>query len=351
MRYLPFLLAVLTALTLITNTHAAPVAEQFMLEGKLAEGEKELLKHLEKNPKDDEARFGLGAIQFLLTFEHLGTSLYKHGLRTERAFPGMAREVREILPQNPDPKPISYDDARQIVQTLISDLEKAEATLAQVEDESVKLPMHVGLIKIDLFGLGKPVNAAFVMGEIEADLPEDPVRSFVIGFDRGDVNWLRGYCHFLCAVGEVLLAVDGEEAFHCTAHLFFEKVDTPHKFLVEEDRNFERAMRWGRGPDLRHHRLHPPAAVPNGRAGANGSGPRPPAGDGRQLARDVDALPGGDGRRQRMDPQPAAKGRDAGQSHRRDGGHLAEDRRRGGAGSRRREADPLLGAAPTPSGA
>ena len=246
MRWITCLAAVAIAVSLTTTTHAAPLAEQFMLEGKLTEGEKQLTKHLEKNPTDDEARFGLGAIQFLLTFEHLGTSLHKHGLRTERAFPGMAREVRDILPQNPDPQPITYKDARQIIQTLVDDLNKAEATLAEIEDENVKLPLHVGLIKIDLFGVGKPVNAAFVLGEIEADLPEDPVRALVIGFDRGDVEWLRGYCHFLCAAGEVLLAVDGEEMFDCTAHLFFEKVDTPHKFLVEEDRNFERDFGWNR---------------------------------------------------------------------------------------------------------
>ena len=246
MRSLPCLLAVTVAFLSATQASAAPVAEQYMLEGKLAEGEKELLKHLADNPKDDEARFGLGTIQFLLTFEHLGTSLYEHGLRTERAFPGMARQVREILPQNPDPKKITYKDAQRMVQTLVDDLNKAEATLAEIKDENVKLPLHVGLIKVDLFGLDKPVNAAFVLGQMQADVPDDPVRSFVIGFDRGDVNWLRGYCHFLCAAGEVLLAVDGEEAFNCTAHLFFEKVETPHKFLVEEDRDFERAMFWDR---------------------------------------------------------------------------------------------------------
>ena len=244
MRYLLCLFAVVAVVCLASQAHAAPDAETFMLEGRLAEGEKALVKHLEENPKDDEARYGLGSIQFLLTFEHLGTSLYKHGLRTERAFPRMAREIRDVLPQNPDPKEVSYKDARHIVQTFINDLEKAEATLAKIENDDVKLPLHIGLIKVDLFGLGRPVNAAFVLGEIEADVPEDPVKSFVIGFDRGDVNWLRGYCHFLCACGEVLMAVDGQELFECTAHLFFEKVETPHKFLLEEDRNFERAMLW-----------------------------------------------------------------------------------------------------------
>ena len=244
MRFIPVI--ALLAIAFAGSAWAAPSAEQYMLEGRLRDGEKELTKHLAENPQDDEARFGLGAIQFLLTFEHLGTSLYEHGLRTERAFPRAARQFRDMLPQNPDPKEISYEEVRRIVQTLLDDLKKAEATLAKIEDDNVKLPLHVGLIKIDLFGLGKPVNAAFVLGQIEADVPEDPVRSFVIGFDRGDVNWLRGYCHFLSACGEVLLAVDGQEMFDCTAHLFFEKVATPHKFLVEEDRNFERAMLWDR---------------------------------------------------------------------------------------------------------
>jgi hypothetical protein len=152
--------------------------------------------------------------------------------------------MRELLPQNPEPKELAYADVRKILQTFLDDLAKVDATLAKVVDPNVKLPLHVGLIKVDLFGLGKPINAAFVLGQIEADLPDDPVKSFVIGFDRGDVDWLRGYCHFLSAWSEVLLAIDGQEMFDCTAHMFFEKVATPHKFLVEEDRDFERFGWW-----------------------------------------------------------------------------------------------------------
>jgi hypothetical protein len=223
----------------IDSAAAEPLAERYMLEGKLTEGEAALRKHLESKPNDDEARFGLGAMQFLLTFEHLGASLHEYGLRSERAFPGMPREFRELLPQNETPQEISNDDARRIVQTFVDDLTKAEATLAKINDDNVKLPLHVGLIRVDLFGQGKPVNAAFVLGQIEEDLPEDPVKSFVIGFDRGDVHWLRGYCHFLCAWGELILAVDTQELFDCTAHLFFDKVASPHKFLLEEDRDLE----------------------------------------------------------------------------------------------------------------
>ena len=61
----------------------------------------------------------------------------------------------------------------------------------------------------------------------------------MIGFDRGDVSWLRGYCHFVAAWGELLLAVDGQRAFDCSAHLLFEKVETPHTFLLETRRAFD----------------------------------------------------------------------------------------------------------------
>jgi hypothetical protein len=53
------------------------------------------------------------------------------------------------------------------------------------------------------------------------------------------VHWLRGYCHFLCAFGEILLAIDGSEQFNSTAHVFFEKVDSPYAFLQDEPRSID----------------------------------------------------------------------------------------------------------------
>jgi len=41
-------------------------------------------------------------------------------------------------------------------------------------------------------------------------------RSLIL-FDRGDVAWLRGYCHLLMAFGECYLAHDGKELFAGTA--------------------------------------------------------------------------------------------------------------------------------------
>jgi hypothetical protein len=65
------------------------------------------------------------------------------------------------------------------------------------------------------------------------NLPGDGDLSVV--FDRGDVAWLRGYCHLLMALSEVALAYDGQELFDCTAHLFFANVETPHKFLTDPE--------------------------------------------------------------------------------------------------------------------
>src|SRR5947209_14817267 len=130
------------------------------MEGKLAKGQKVLLDHLKKNPRDDEARFGLGVLQFLQTFEHLGQSMYRYGLRTEKAFLRVPEELKELFPQNPTPEKLTYTAARKIVQTWVEDLNRAETTLGGIKAEKVKLPLRVGQIKLDLFGQKKPVSAA-----------------------------------------------------------------------------------------------------------------------------------------------------------------------------------------------
>lgn len=232
------ILAVLALILCAPRAEAQPLVHKFLLEGDLEGGEKFLQARLKNTPTDDEARFGLGVVQFLQTFEHLGASLYKYGLRTERGFIGVAPEIQKLAPQNKNPDKISYAAFRQIIQTWVDDLNRAQDTLAQVKDGKVKLPLQVGLIKIDLFGQKKPVNAAFVLGQ-NGGVPIKDVEQLHIAFDRGDACWLRGYCNLLAVPGEMMLATDFKELFEVSAHMVFERIDSPHLFLQEEERRLD----------------------------------------------------------------------------------------------------------------
>ncbi|MFO0841483.1 MAG: hypothetical protein U0797_03650 [Gemmataceae bacterium] len=218
---------------LVARLDGAPLAEKYLLEGKLAEGEKALQKRLAEKPDDDEARFGLAVVQFFAGFERLGTSLYKHGLKTTSAF-GVLPALRGHFPENPKPERLTHDAARQFLQTWVADLDRAGVTLDGIKDEKVKLPLPLGRIKIDLLGVGKPVSAALLLGATDAQAGK-LAEAFVISFDRGDAAWLRGYCHLLAAWGEFVLAMDTQRLFDCVAHRLFAAADTPFAFLREEE--------------------------------------------------------------------------------------------------------------------
>src|SRR5207237_816278 len=113
---------------------------------------------------------------------------------------------------------------------FLDDLATADATLAKVKDEKVKLPLAVGKIKVDLFGRGKPLSAIEALTGLDEERKQ--AEKLVIAFDRGDVCWLRGYVHFLQAYGELLLALDGKEVFETVGHRFFRSAETPYAFLL-----------------------------------------------------------------------------------------------------------------------
>ena len=73
----------------------------------------------------------------------------------------------------------------------------SEATLAEVQDGEVKLPLHLGFVQFDIDGDGKAETtlmemAAHYLGGARV-LPKDG--TLPVTFDRGDVAWFRGYCH------------------------------------------------------------------------------------------------------------------------------------------------------------
>ena len=226
-------------LTCVTPSSASaqdtgPLVEQYLKDGKLAAGEEALKEHLQKNGDDQQARFGLGTLQFLRAVEGLGQSLYKFGaVGGDSDIGNFLPIVRMAVPQNPNPAPIDYASFRNILQTFAEDLAAAEKTLAHVDDPDVQLPLHFGTIRMDLNDDGE-LNQEETLWRVYASLnrglrlnqtftPEQ-AEEFVIDFDLADAYWLRGYCHLLTAICDTLLAYDFEATFKYVARHTFAKV-------------------------------------------------------------------------------------------------------------------------------
>jgi hypothetical protein len=223
----------------VTAAPAPPQVEKYLLEGKIADGEKALAEAVAANPTDGQARFGLGVIQFVGGVERLAQSFHRFGLRANVLGNAMPF-ARLPIPVKAAPEPIGYADLRAFLQRWTDDLARAEATLAQVDDDAVKLPLHFGQIHLDMTGDGKfdPDERLYRLfakltggGRVPANADADAGKDFLITFDRGDVAWLRGYCHLLMAMSEVYLAHDGQDLFDHTAPLFYAKAKTPFPFL------------------------------------------------------------------------------------------------------------------------
>jgi hypothetical protein len=215
----------------------APSIDKFLEAGKLAEGEKVLQERLNVAADDGRARFELGVVQFVRGVERLIQSFHRYGLRTSLTG-GVLPFDRLPIPKNPRPEPIGYEELRGTFQNWVDDLARAEATLARVQDDGVKLPLRIGELRLDLDGDGKaePEETLWRLFAQFNRAPNDPEteaasKAFVIMLDRADVAWLRGYCHLLMAPFEVYLAHDGRELFDHTGSLFFENAKTPYAFV------------------------------------------------------------------------------------------------------------------------
>jgi hypothetical protein len=186
------------------------LVEKHLQAGTLSAGESALEAVLKQNPRDDEARFGLGTLQFIRAVEGLSQALYRHGfLHSVGRFAPVAFPGSNIpIPNNPKPQSLNYDQARKIVQDFVSGLAKADATLAKIESDRVKLPLHFGMIRLDFDGDGtagedETLWRIYANLNRQAGVQVADAKKFVIAFDAADVYWLRGYCHLLMTLGEL----------------------------------------------------------------------------------------------------------------------------------------------------
>jgi len=150
--------------------------------------------------------------------------------------------VRLPIPKNSKPQTITYEALQQIFQDWLNDLANVRSTLKPIKDQNLKLTLRLGLTRLDVNGDGKADDKEMLWQVFNAitnqGVTEQQAQQFLIALDRGDALWLQGYTHVLGAIAEFLRAYDSRELFAACAHLFFQDVDTPHKFLLTTGRKY-----------------------------------------------------------------------------------------------------------------
>lgn len=207
---------------------AVALVQQHLYAGTLAAGEEALAARSRQDAGDDNARFGLAGLQFLRAVERLAQGLHRHGLEAPRS--GFLPILRLPVPRNPRPAPLTYDGFRAILQGFVDDLGRAEATLAPIAADRVKLPLDLARIRLDVNGdgtVGDDELLWMILAGIDARAAGTRPDSIMVAFDLGDAHWLKGYTHLLRAIGEFWLAHDFRAMFDQTFQLFFPRAGLP----------------------------------------------------------------------------------------------------------------------------
>jgi hypothetical protein len=218
--------------------------QQHLYAGKTAEAEAVARGRLTDAPNDDQARFALGAVQFLRAVEHLGQAFHRYGLKSSYSddttgLLGLPF-LRLPIPENPAPEKVTYEALREVLNALVVDLGTAEQTLGSLKNQTIDLPLNIGLIRLDLDADGAASDEEalwriFVRVADATWLNEQEAAKLLTDFDGSDVPWLRAYCHLLMAIAEFPLAHDWSDAFEATFHGLFPKLGTPLAALFQKD--------------------------------------------------------------------------------------------------------------------
>lgn len=199
--------------------------------GNLELGEMVLTERIKTRPRDAQTRFGLGLVKFFRAIERFGQSLYRHGALSEL---DQIPFFRVPIPPNPNPVPITCQDARAIMDRLRQDLDEIDLLLTPlhadgaIEDRDFKMLINLARVQMDFDGDQIPEQQ---LGELAQHLFEKEFKflekdnDLLVHFDMGDVYWLRIYCNLLSGMLDTGLAVDWRPFYRDAAPHFFANPD------------------------------------------------------------------------------------------------------------------------------
>lgn len=198
----------------------APRMGELLKAGQLNEAVTYLDGVAKADSANSQARFGLGLTRFFGALQQLSADQYRYG-----AFGGDISRLpilRMPIPVNPRPEEVTYAQARQVIQDFQERLINAEAELARIHlQNEVKLSLDLAAISLDLDGNGKIEGAESFQTLLGAVNRGRPMADLKVTLDNGDVPWLRGYCHFLCAFCDIVLAYDHQRMFDVAGQWFY----------------------------------------------------------------------------------------------------------------------------------
>jgi hypothetical protein len=221
--------------------------------GKLAEAETALVKYLAPGVDDDLARFQLGAVQVIRSIERLSQDGARYGALNRAMMIPFVR-VGGFAETGRPAEPVKYDDVRQMIDRFQNEIIKAERTLAQIDDEQLAWNLNLDDVRLDMngdgqFGERESLGTLFRMAA-NRGRTEQAAQDLTVGFDSADVYWLRGYCHLLAAMADMILAYDHKQLFEVTAHAFFAKPQTEFAARYARPQDDSNRDFWDDLPDL-----------------------------------------------------------------------------------------------------
>jgi len=223
-----------------SSVFADPAVDAFIREGAtLSKATQELGALVESGDADARTQFAHALAVFFRSGERAAQRLYDYGAG-QPIRSGSVMMFRGMMQagHNPDPKPVSAEDVRDIARQWLTDLRNADELFDRIPEGDWKLRLDMARIPVDFNGDGvvspreEPARVFSMLFRGGINIPEAE-RSFVLGLDATDLHWLRAYNDVLMAAAEIMLAYDNQEMFDRCGHLFFPKPESPYPFLQQ----------------------------------------------------------------------------------------------------------------------